>query len=237
MNRRAFAWLLLFAACGAGGVSCKRLESSPFGGKDGAPPLSAPASTAASPAAAPAGKGAGTAAAPLSSPAAEEDADEADGDAVAPPSAGRHASAKAPGRRRRSRDGTSHAAEPGGQPDAPPSGDPYETDLKVTRLVVSTGISGREPVGASTSFRSADVERLYAFVELANDSRVKDEIYVTFAPVQGGPQHRVKLEIGSEPRWRTWAFTRRPKTPGSWTAVVKTSSGRVLATTSFEVKP
>ena len=236
MTNRTTTWMLLLACTAGASVGCKRLE--PPSSRDQQPPsLSVPAPGPSSDAAASPAKGEVPGPPALAAPAADED----DDDAVAPPSAGgrRASAATAAGRHRRARDGSNHPSEPAsgaGDPHTGPA-DPYETDLKVTRLVVSKGISGREPVGASSSFKSSDVDRLYAFVELANDSRTKDEIYVTFAPVGGGPQHRVKLEVGSEPRWRTWAFTRRPKSPGAWTAVVKTSSGRVLASTSFEVKP
>jgi len=236
MTNRTTTWMLLLACTAGASVGCKRLE--PPSSRDQQPPsLSVPAPGPSSGAAASPAKGEVPGPPALAAPAADED----DDDAVAPPSAGgrRASAATAAGRHRRARDGSNHPSEPAsgaGDPHTGPA-DPYETDLKVTRLVVSKGISGREPVGASSSFKSSDVDRLYAFVELANDSRTKDEIYVTFAPVGGGPQHRVKLEVGSEPRWRTWAFTRRPKSPGAWTAVVKTSSGRVLASTSFEVKP
>jgi hypothetical protein len=151
----------------------------------------------------------------------------------APPSgraSKRGASATQPRGRRRAR-GTGPAAshEQGAQESAP--------SFKVSRLVLSRGVSGREPVATAGSFHAAEVDKLYAFVELANEAREPGEIAVAFIAPNGTVARRVTLEVGAEPRWRTWAFTRRPKPAGTWTAVVTSPSGRVLARTSFEITP
>jgi hypothetical protein len=106
-------------------------------------------------------------------------------------------------------------------------------ELKVLRLVVSRGVAGREPLGPATSFASAEVERVYAFVELANDSRVPSEIGVTFTPPGGGALQEIKLEVGSQKRWRTWAATRKARAPGVWSVAVSDVDGNELARTSF----
>jgi hypothetical protein len=131
-----------------------------------------------------------------------------------------------PARRRRSK----RSADPGAA----------KTDLaqiKVSRLVVARGVSGREPVGVGTSFRTQDLERVFVFVDVANEAREEGEIVVAFAPPGGGPAHRVKLAVGAEPRWRTWATTKRARAPGSWTAIVSTASGRELARAAFVITP
>src|SRR5262249_51808533 len=110
-------------------------------------------------------------------------------------------------------------------------------DLRVTRFVVARGVAGREPVGAASSFHAGEQDKIFAFVELANDAKQAGEITVTFVSPSGAAVHRATLEVGADRRWRTWAFTRRPKTPGTWTSVVATGSGRVLARTSFEITP
>jgi hypothetical protein len=118
--------------------------------------------------------------------------------------------------------------------DAPSTGD---AELKVSRLVTARGVSGREPTGAATSFHAAGLERVYAFVEITNDARAESEVVVAFSPPGGGPAHRVKLVVGAEPRWRTWAVTKRARTPGSWAVIVSTTSGRELARKAFEITP
>ncbi|HVY46250.1 MAG TPA: DUF2914 domain-containing protein, partial [Minicystis sp.] len=108
--------------------------------------------------------------------------------------------------------------------------------LHVKRLVVSTGVAGREPVGASDLFRTSETERLYAFVEIENPSRHAGDIRVTFEPPDGrAPRGNVELAVGETTRWRTWAYTTGAHQVGSWTAVVKDRSGRTLARKPFEI--
>jgi hypothetical protein len=158
---------------------------------------------------------------------------------AAAPNGGRRVASSAPAaRRRRAQSARSgHAAEPSSA-DEPTLDDPIApADLKVTRLVVARGVNGREPVGAATSFSAESVEKIYAFVDLQNDAKVESEVFVTFTPNGGGPGHRIKLDVGAEKRWRTWALSRKPRTPGSWTATVRDGGGKVLARTTFEVTP
>ena len=107
--------------------------------------------------------------------------------------------------------------------------------LKVKRLVVAPSVKDREPVDAATSFKAEDLDRLYAFVEVENADREASEIFVTFEPAKGASHGQVTLEVGAAPRWRTWAWTRGPKQPGSWEAVVRNAKGDILARTPFEI--
>lgn len=110
------------------------------------------------------------------------------------------------------------------------------SDLRVKRLVLAEGVSGREPVEPRTSFNAAETERIYAFVEVENRADGEGEITVTFEPPDGGaPRGNVTLNVGASPRWRTWAFTRGARAAGEWTAVVRGPDGQVLARTPFEV--
>lgn len=174
-------------------------------------------------------------------PAAPElgDDDAAEGDAADEASASgrRRAVARGPHRRRRAasadRGGAAEPADRGG--DAGDRGDAAAAPLKVSRLVVARGVSGREPVGAARSFAAGDAERLHAFVELTNEARAAGEIFVTFTPPGGGAPHRVKLDVGAERRWRTWATTRRARVPGAWSVTITDAGGAVLGRTSFTV--
>jgi hypothetical protein len=111
-----------------------------------------------------------------------------------------------------------------------------DADLSVKRLVIAEGVSNREPVGAATSFKKADADRIYAFVELTNADEVDSEVTVTFVPPSGkAGVGNVTLEVGPHARWRTWAYTRGVKTAGTWTAVVRSMNGKVLAKQTFDV--
>lgn len=108
--------------------------------------------------------------------------------------------------------------------------------LQVKRLVLAQSVKDREPVEPSTSFQASGAERIYAFVEVENLSDHEGEISVAFVPPGGGsPVGNVTLEVGSSPRWRTWAFTRGARKAGEWTAVVRSETGEVLAREAFEV--
>ncbi|MEJ7731697.1 MAG: DUF2914 domain-containing protein [Polyangiaceae bacterium] len=157
----------------------------------------------------------------------------------AAPQGGRRvaSSTKSSGRRRVSGARAGHGSEPGHEEPGGelPPGEVPEGELKVTRLVVSKGVAGREPVGASTKFSAESTDRLFAFVELANESKIDGEVYVTFSPDGGGSSQKIKLDVGPEKRWRTWASSKKPRTPGGWTATVHDAEGHMLARTTFEV--
>lgn len=111
-----------------------------------------------------------------------------------------------------------------------------EGKLSVKRLVIAQGVKGREPVDAASSFTTKEADKIYAFVEVENKDRAAAEITVSFEPPTGSASHgNIKLAVGGEPRWRTWAFTRNARTVGAWTAVVKDGRGEVLARTPFEI--
>ncbi|AUX39396.1 hypothetical protein SOCE26_007870 [Sorangium cellulosum] len=109
-------------------------------------------------------------------------------------------------------------------------------ELKVKRLVLAEGVKDREPVEPGTTFRAPETERLYAFIEVENRGEVSGEVTVSFVPPDGGaPVGNVTLEVGTSPRWRTWAFTRGARKAGAWTAVVRSETGEELARAPFEV--
>lgn len=109
------------------------------------------------------------------------------------------------------------------------------TSLRVRRLVLSEGVEGREPVGASRAFQRGDLQKIYAFVEVENPERLPGEVVVTFESPDGLAVGNVRLDVGAAPRWRTWAFSRAVDREGEWTAVVRDAEGRVLAREPFSV--
>ncbi|MGK3962331.1 DUF2914 domain-containing protein [Sorangium sp. So ce118] len=149
---------------------------------------------------------------------------------------GATASTRGVGRERRRRSGS--AAEGWGR--AAPAGVAEERavaapELQVVRLVVSRGIAGREPLDPATSFASAEIDRIYAFVELANKDRAASEITVAFTPPDGSAPLRIPLAVGTQRRFRTWAATRKARAAGLWAVVVSDAAGKELARASFTI--
>ena len=110
-------------------------------------------------------------------------------------------------------------------------------ELSVKKLVVATGVErgSREPVGVSESFKQGEFEKIVAYVELENPGD-ESEVQVSFdPPSDGATKGNVWLDVGTSPRWRTWASTKGVAEKGEWTAVVKTRDGRELARESFVV--
>ncbi|XXX71677.1 DUF2914 domain-containing protein [Sorangium sp. So ce134] len=149
--------------------------------------------------------------------------------------------ARGPSRERRRRSGSAlearagegaRRAAPGGGADAEAAAAP---ELQVTRLVVAKGIAGREPIAPATSFASAEIDRLYAFVELSNKDRAASEITVVFTPPDGGAPLRIPLAVGAERRFRTWAATRKARAAGLWSVTVSDAAGKELARASFTI--
>jgi len=161
--------------------------------------------------------------------AAGDDEDAAEASSQSP----RRAVSRSQSRRRRA------ASERGGAEPADQGGDEAAemedaaSGLKVSRLVIARGVSGREPTGVARSFAASEVDRLHAFVELTNEGRAPSEIVVVFTPPGGGAPQRIKLDVGSERRWRTWATTRKARAAGTWGVAVTDASGAVLGRTSF----
>lgn len=113
-----------------------------------------------------------------------------------------------------------------------------EADVRVRRLVVTRGIEAREPIDEIEVLQADErLDRVWAFVELANAGDASGAVTVTFER-EGGPiTGIVDLEVPARTgRWRTWAFSRGVTEAGSWTAVVRDEDHRVLAEQPFEVR-
>jgi len=111
----------------------------------------------------------------------------------------------------------------------------HATALRVERLVIARGVEAREPIGADTVFASSE-KRLFAFVDVDNPEHAPGDLRVRFIGPGGETQAPIALSVGESPRWRTWAFTRHARTPGTWKALVQDERGHVLASTEFDVR-
>lgn len=125
-----------------------------------------------------------------------------------------------------------------------PAVDPYAPelrsrgDVRVRRLVLSTGVSRHEPTGAADVFTLGGPSRIYAFVDAVNRSGDAVALEVTFEPPAGETAGHVSLDVPARARrWRTWAYTRHVYEAGRWQAVVRGPDGRVLARRAFDVEP
>ena len=108
--------------------------------------------------------------------------------------------------------------------------------VTIQRLVTASEIDGREPVDPRAAFFPSD-EKVYAFVEVSNESESAKRLLVHFIGPEGKVSGGVELEIpAAVPRWRTWAFTRHFDTPGPWRVEIRDDEGRVLGALPFEVE-
>lgn len=108
--------------------------------------------------------------------------------------------------------------------------------LAMRRLIVARGVDDREPVGADSRFRT-DEERIYAFMEMVNNSDEDRQVVVTFERDDGAEVGHITVNVpANAPRWRTWAWSRHINTPGTWTAVITTPDGTELGRERFQVE-
>jgi DUF2914 family protein len=112
--------------------------------------------------------------------------------------------------------------------------EPQAKSLGVKRLVLAHGIDGHEPQEATSSFR-ANNDRVYAFVEVSNNTKSEGTIHVVFLPPTGPALAEIPLKVGDGPRFRTWAFTRKVHEAGEWAVVVRDDHGKLLGRQSFTV--
>ncbi|MBN2193021.1 MAG: DUF2914 domain-containing protein [Polyangiaceae bacterium] len=114
---------------------------------------------------------------------------------------------------------------------APEVGSPT---LAIARLIVTTGIDRREPVPNPDLRTNAPV---VAFLEVANPRPSAAQIVLTFERPGQDAVGNVPLVIpAGTRRWRTWGESRRIRTPGEWSAVVRTEDGEELGRTRFTVR-
>jgi hypothetical protein len=109
--------------------------------------------------------------------------------------------------------------------------------LTIQRLVTASEVEHREPVAVSSVFGHHD-EKVYAFVDVSNESEEDKTLSVHFigpdGQVSGGIELRVPAAV---PRWRTWAYTKHAKQPGSWHVEIRSADGSLLGAVPFEVGP
>ncbi|NUP07732.1 MAG: DUF2914 domain-containing protein [Polyangiaceae bacterium] len=106
--------------------------------------------------------------------------------------------------------------------------------LRVKRIQFSPSVKGREPVEPEETFSAAELDKVFAFIELTNEEKLETKVVVTFIPPMGA-HSKVTLKVGDKARWRTWAQRKSPKAVGTWKVVVHDEAGRELGHRTFEV--
>ncbi len=107
--------------------------------------------------------------------------------------------------------------------------------LSIQRLVTAPAVEHREPVAASSIF-AAHEEKIYAFVDVRNESDEVETLVVYFIGPNGFASGGIALDVPPRvPRWRTWAFTKHAKEPGLWRVEVRNVKGDLVGALPFEV--
>ena len=108
--------------------------------------------------------------------------------------------------------------------------------LTIRRLITAPAVEHREPVAASSLFGRGE-ERVYAFLEVSNQSDLGQTLLVHFIGPEQQVSGGIELEIpAAVPRWRTWAHTGHAREPGLWRVEIRSTDGTLLGALPFEVE-
>lgn len=103
----------------------------------------------------------------------------------------------------------------------------------INRMVISGGISAREPVNITDTF-SSDTEEAFCFLETFD---IEADTTVSFVwYFEDREMARVALPLQQGSRWRTYASKKLAGLKGNWTVELQESSGIVLNSVSFQVQ-
>ena len=144
----------------------------------------------------------------------------------------------------------SEKAEPEGSTPAEPQVEPVQTDtpsfeplvetvdgVTLQRFVTTSAIERREPTDPTSTF-GPQHDKVYAFVEVSNESELDKSLFVHFIGPKGKVSGGIELDIpAAVPRWRTWAYTRHFAEPGLWRVEIRDADGTLLGALPFDVEP
>ena len=109
--------------------------------------------------------------------------------------------------------------------------DPPLAHSTVLRTQFTTAIKDREPVDNLTELNNGTAERIYCFTELANlTGQVVTHSWVYRGQVVNEAQFHV--DSSHSRVWSSRLLT--PDRPGSWTVVIMSAAGKVLAERSLD---
>ncbi len=108
--------------------------------------------------------------------------------------------------------------------------------IGLKNLIVARGVEKRQPVEPGTSFSIVEGGRMYAIMDVKNPSRTENKVSVSWIPVNGKWERGVvKVSIGAQMKWRTWAYTRAAKKAGKWIVLVRDSEGKIIGRAPFKM--
>lgn len=110
--------------------------------------------------------------------------------------------------------------------------------LAVTEITTARVLVNGVPEAPVTTFSTTD--RIYCFMRVENRTGAETAVLVAFERAEGEPAAGatgLRLSIPASPRYRTFARTSGNRPAGQYRCVVRSESGEVLQTTSFEITP
>jgi len=100
------------------------------------------------------------------------------------------------------------------------------THRTVLRIQFTTAIKDREPVDNLTELNNGTAEKIYCFTELTD---LTGQVVTQSWEYRGQVVSEARFRVES-PHSRTWSsHLLTPDRPGSWTVVILSASGKVLA--------
>jgi hypothetical protein len=110
-----------------------------------------------------------------------------------------------------------------------------DEELTVTEVQLANQVEAGVAVSPTTTF-ARDSGRVFAVVRLENPSRTATRVVVSFEPVEGTSRSRgLTLDVPAQPRYRTVARFSPNRAPGRYRCVVRTESGRELASVEVTI--
>jgi hypothetical protein len=106
--------------------------------------------------------------------------------------------------------------------------------LSVDEMVFCTGVQDRQPMGADTAFASS-IGNVYCFVKISGGADTSSVDHTWY--FNGKEMTAITLPVRSA-SWRTWSSKKiAPEWQGTWRVDVVSSSGEVLKSREFTIKP
>jgi Protein of unknown function (DUF2914) len=104
--------------------------------------------------------------------------------------------------------------------------DPPPRHSRVIRTQFTTAIEDQEPVDNLTELNSGTTERIYCFTELTG---LAGQVVTHRWEYRGEVTGKIRFHVKG-PHSRVWSSRLlTPDRPGSWTVIVMTASGKILA--------
>lgn len=106
-------------------------------------------------------------------------------------------------------------------------------NLAVVGSAACAGVDKRQPTGVSDTF---DKGYVWAWIKVKNPDTTSHVNMVWKR--DGAVRSRVRLDVGTSARWRTWSKVKLQRGDvGSWTVEVRAPDGKLLDTIDFDVEP